>query len=125
MSTTIRSHRFETPTPRDSVTGPGWPHLCNGLDPTRDGGMVPSILGFTHSLVRHARRVTIVTPTETRHDLVRFDDKIRVHGPDKDLRFWVSRSEIVHMHGLWQFQTRAGAPAARRARVPYVISAHG
>ena len=27
----------------------GWVHLCNGLDPVRDGGMVPSILGMTGS----------------------------------------------------------------------------
>ena len=28
----------------------GWVHLCNGLDPVRDGGMVPSILGMTGAL---------------------------------------------------------------------------
>ena len=27
-------------------------HLCNGLDPVRDGGMVPSILGMTGALGR-------------------------------------------------------------------------
>ena len=30
----------------------GWLHLCNGLDPVRDGGMVPSILGMTGALGR-------------------------------------------------------------------------
>ena len=30
----------------------GWVHLCNGLDPVRDGGMVPSILGMTGALGR-------------------------------------------------------------------------
>ena len=29
------------------------------------------------------------------------------------------------MHGLWQIHTRRGARAARAARVPYLIAAHG
>lgn len=33
-----------------------WMHLCNGLDPMRDGGMVPSILGMTGSLARLTAR---------------------------------------------------------------------
>ena len=33
-----------------------WLHLCNGLDPVRDGGMVPSILGMTGALSRRQRR---------------------------------------------------------------------
>ncbi len=44
----------------------GWLHLCNGLDPVRDGGMVPSILGMTGALAEHATPVTIVTPTPSR-----------------------------------------------------------
>jgi hypothetical protein len=44
----------------------GWLHLCNGLDPVRDGGMVPSILGMTGALGRLKGGVTIVTPTPSR-----------------------------------------------------------
>src|SRR5262249_25803774 len=33
--------------------------------------------------------------------------------------------EVVHLHGLWQVQTRRGARLARAARVPYLIAAHG
>jgi glycosyltransferase involved in cell wall biosynthesis len=31
----------------------------------------------------------------------------------------------VHIHGLWQAQTRRGARAAITARVPYLVAAHG
>jgi glycosyltransferase involved in cell wall biosynthesis len=31
----------------------------------------------------------------------------------------------VHIHGLWQAQTRRGARAAIAARVPYLVAAHG
>ena len=46
----------------------GWLHVCNGLDPVRDGGMVPSILGMTAALSRLRGEVTIVTPTPSRLD---------------------------------------------------------
>jgi glycosyltransferase involved in cell wall biosynthesis len=108
----------------DGRGDPGWLHLCNGLDPTRDGGMVPSILGFAQALAAHGR-VTLVTPTESRRDLVALDESVPLIGPETRLGAWVERAELAHMHGLWQTQTRAGAPAARRARVPYMISAHG
>ena len=34
-------------------------------------------------------------------------------------------AEVVHLHGLWQAQTRRGARAAIAARVPYLVAAHG
>ena len=34
----------------------GWVHVCNGLDPIRDGGMVPSILGMTGALAAEGGR---------------------------------------------------------------------
>ena len=37
----------------------------------------------------------------------------------------VTSAEIVHFHGLWQAQTRLGARAAIKARVPYLVAAHG
>ncbi len=104
----------------------GWLHLCNGLDPTRDGGMVPSILGFTAALAQTSRqKVTLVAHTPTRRDLVASDFRVSHFDSEARLERWIERAELVHMHGLWQKQTRAGAPAARRARTPYLIAAHG
>ena len=40
----------EDANPRQAASA-GFVHLCNGLDPVRDGGMVPSILGMTGALV--------------------------------------------------------------------------
>ncbi|MDQ2711845.1 MAG: glycosyltransferase [Acidobacteriota bacterium] len=37
----------------------------------------------------------------------------------------VARSSGVHIHGLWQMSTSAGAKAAQSAGKPYLISAHG
>ena len=53
-----------TPRPRRAGASrfrEGWLHLCNGLDPIRDGGMVPSILGMTGALALQESAVTIVT----------------------------------------------------------------
>jgi glycosyltransferase involved in cell wall biosynthesis len=103
----------------------GWLHLCNGLDAVRDGGMVPSILGMTEALCRLNGGVTIVTPTPSRLDPTKFADGLTLKGPETDLKEAVRRAAVVHMHGLWQVHTRRGAPAARGARVPYLIAAHG
>jgi glycosyltransferase involved in cell wall biosynthesis len=103
----------------------GWLHLCNGLDPVRDGGMVPSILGMTGALGRTGAEVTIVTPTSSRLDSARVEDGVRLKGPETDLEAAVRSAEVVHMHGLWQGHTRRGGKAAREARVPYVMAAHG
>ena len=37
----------------------------------------------------------------------------------------IQTAEVVHLHGLWQGHTRQGSRAARQARVPYLIAAHG
>lgn len=103
-----------------------WLHLCNGLDPARDGGMVPSILGMTGSLAAlRAERVTIVTPTESRLGGTELPEGLELRGPETSLRSAVRDAEVVHMHGLWQRHTRIGAAEARRARVPYLMAAHG
>jgi glycosyltransferase involved in cell wall biosynthesis len=103
----------------------GWLHLCNGLDPVRDGGMVPSILGMTGALAEHGRPVTIVTPTKSRLGPVTLPPRVNLRGPETHLEVVVRSAEVVHMHGLWQAQTRRGARAARAAGVPYLIAAHG
>ncbi len=102
-----------------------WLHVCNGLDPVRDGGMVPSILGMTRALDRLSGSVSIVTVTESRLGALETDDPPPLHGPEVALEAAVAAAEVVHLHGLWQIQTRRGARAAARADVPYLIAAHG
>ena len=103
-----------------------WLHLCNGLDPIRDGGMVPSILGMTGALSRLGSTVvSIVTPTPSRLGSTRVDHHVRLEGPETDLENAVRAADVVHLHGLWQGHGRRGAKAARAVRVPYLIAAHG
>ncbi len=100
-------------------------HLCNGLDRVRDGGMVPSILGMTGALSRLHGGVTILTSTPSRLDETHFTEGLTINGPETDLEETIRAAEVVHMHGLWQIQTRRGARTARAARVPYLVAAHG
>src|SRR3954447_20961032 len=93
----------------------GWLHLCNGLDPKRDGGMVPSILGFAGGLAGHGGGVTIATPTPSRREAFRLPPRVELRGPVTDLEAEVRGAEVVHLHGLWQGHTRRGALAARPA----------
>ncbi len=103
----------------------GWLHLCNGLDPVRDGGMVPSILGMTGALKRAGGDVKIVTPTPSRLDALTVAEGLSITGPETDMAGAIQSAEVVHMHGLWQGHSRRGASIARQARVPYVMAAHG
>ncbi len=102
-----------------------WLHLCNGLDPVRDGGMVPSILGMTSALNRQYGGLTIITPTPSRLDGRQVAAGLTLRGPEADLEASIGAAEIVHMHGLWQLHTRRGSRIARAAGVPYLIAAHG
>ncbi|MDX2039285.1 MAG: glycosyltransferase [Isosphaeraceae bacterium] len=103
----------------------GWVHLCNGLDPRRDGGMVPSILGFAGALARLAGRLVIATPTPSDRPALRLPRGVELEGPVDDIESWVRDAEVVHFHGLWQTHTRRGAAEARRSCVPHLIAAHG
>jgi len=100
-------------------------HLCNGLDPKRDGGMVPSILGMTGALAKQGTAITILTPTPSRLGETVLPEGINLQGAETDLEAAVRSAEVVHLHGLWQGHTRRGAREARRAGVPYLIAAHG
>jgi glycosyltransferase involved in cell wall biosynthesis len=104
---------------------PGWLHLCNGLDPERDGGMVPSILGMTGALARQSGGVTIVTPTPCRLDGTPIPAGIELRDGWTDVEGAVGEASVVHLHGLWQGHTRRGALAARRWGIPYLVAAHG
>jgi len=109
----------------DVRSGGRWLHLCNGLDPVRDGGMVPSILGMTAALCRKNGGVTIVTPTPSRLDGTQLAPGLTLKGPQTDLDGAIRAAEVVHMHGLWQAHTRRGARTAHAARIPYLVAAHG
>jgi glycosyltransferase involved in cell wall biosynthesis len=119
--------------PRAALLSTACLHLSNGLDPRRDGGMVPSILGMTGALARELGGVAILTPTPSRLDPDRIPPGVSLRGPSAEademseieLERAVKGAEVVHIHGLWQRHTRQGAPAARRYRVPYLIAAHG
>jgi glycosyltransferase involved in cell wall biosynthesis len=87
--------------------------------------MVPSILGMTGALSRLREDVTIVTPTPSRLEEITLPAGLALKGPEADLADAVRWAEVVHLHGLWQVQTRRGARVARAGRVPYVITAHG
>lgn len=100
-------------------------HLCNGLDPVRDGGMVPSILGMTGALAARGGRVAIVTPTESNLGDTPLPLGIDLRGPRFRMEEAVGEADVVHIHGLWQAQTRRGAKLSRRRRVPYLVAAHG
>src|SRR3984957_14745810 len=121
MSTTA-ARRNSSKSAVDPESGPrrfreGWLHLCNGLDPVRDGGMVPSILGMTGALAGQGGAVSIVTPTPSRLEGVNIPERLRISGPEVDLESAVRGAEVVHLHGLWQGHTRRGALTARKADV--------
>ena len=115
----------QEPVLRSETGRSGWLHVCNGLDPRRDGGMVPSLLGMTGAIARRGTPVTIVTPTPSRLGAIRLPEGVDLVGPVFDLEAQIRQAEVVHLHGLWQGHTRRGARAARRAGVPYLIAAHG
>jgi glycosyltransferase involved in cell wall biosynthesis len=125
MTGTIDRARRHSVWESAAVRRGGWLHLCNGLDPVRDGGMVPSILGMTGALSRIRGELTIVTPTPSRLDGVALAAGLNLKGPETDLEEAVRSAAVVHLHGLWQAHTRRGARAARAAHVPYLIAAHG
>lgn len=104
----------------------GFVHLCNGLDPVRDGGMVPSILGMTSALADLAPGSTrIVTTTPSRTDMLNLPPGLELSGPENDFRQAVRQADALHIHGLWQIQTRVGGREALRHGVPYMVAAHG
>jgi glycosyltransferase involved in cell wall biosynthesis len=69
--------------------------------------------------------VTIVTPTPSRLGDVSPPPAVAFLGPETDFRAYVRSASVVHIHGLWQGHGRRGAAAARAAKVPYLIAAHG
>lgn len=112
--------------PLDRGAFPAAPlHLCNGLVPERDGGMVPSILGMTGALAAIGGGVRILTPTPCRLDPTAIPRGIELSDFDPDIEGAVRTAPVVHLHGIWQGHTRRGALAARRYGVPYLIAAHG
>lgn len=126
MTATIETRTGPSSQPTVPPAPAPWLHVCNGLDPVRDGGMVPSILGMTGALARvEPGSVRIVTPTPSRLDGASVPPGLTITGPVDRIGPFVQEAEVLHLHGLWQGHTRQGARAARRGRVPYLIAAHG
>ena len=115
------------PLDEPATLGPiGRIHCCNGLDPRRDGGMVPSILGMAGALARLDGWVDVVTPTPSRTDQLAPPPGVRLFGPDTtDWAAAIETADVVHFHGIWQEHTRRGTRVARSRHVPYLIAAHG
>jgi glycosyltransferase involved in cell wall biosynthesis len=124
MSISTDTRRSDADAPQAESSG-RYVHICNGLDPIRDGGMVPSILGMTGALAAQGGRVTIVTPTESRLGDTSLPPGIDLQGPEFRIDSALKSAGVVHIHGLWQAQSRRGAQLARRHRVPYLVAAHG
>lgn len=126
LATQIEASTTATPSsPTPTLLTDRWLHVCNGLDPVRDGGMVPSILGMTGALAELGPPITIVTATASRLGETSVPTGVRLLGPEVRFESAIERVELVHFHGLWQVHTRRGSRAARRGRVPYLIAAHG
>ena len=104
-----------------------WLHLCNGLDPVRDGGMVPSILGMTGALVparepsvddRHAH-----ASRSARSPCPSGAGKNSGAGDRPRSRRPLGRDR-AHARAL-AGPHPPGCQSGSRARVPYLITAHG
>jgi glycosyltransferase involved in cell wall biosynthesis len=87
-------------------------HVIAGLDPA-SGGPSVCVPELTEALTRTGRyQATLVD----------------FYGPESSLTRFASvtaRAGLVHVHGLWQLHALAATLAARRARVPVIVSAHG
>jgi glycosyltransferase involved in cell wall biosynthesis len=116
--------RARVPRP-PGAAGTGWLHVCNGLVPQRDGGIVPSVLGMARALAGRGGDVAIVTPTPSDLPEAQRPPGVLFHGHEADLAPWIERADVLHLHGLWQGHTRRGCRIARACGVPYLITAHG
>ena len=57
-----------------------------------------------------------MTPTPSRLDATRLAQGLTIKGPETDLEATVRAADVVHMHGLWQIQTRRGRSNSPRGR---------
>lgn len=100
------------------------------------GGPVTAVKGLARALAAQGHKVAIATtdfglagPPEV--------ERVRVHlfpcrlagrrwapGLWSFLQEQVGRYDLVSLHTLWQYSTWAAGLACRRARVPYVVTAH-
>jgi glycosyltransferase involved in cell wall biosynthesis len=112
-------------------------HVVSSIDP-RAGGPVAALVGLTEALVAAGVGVSVVA-TRGQGDDVALAERlakaridVRLVGPVRgplgthpDLRAAVrdavGRSDVVHVHALWEDVQHQAARAARAARVPYVV----
>ncbi len=117
-------------------------HIISGLEPS-SGGPVTAV---TQLAIAQARQPdTHVTVLATRHQsnprirhpqLRSAGVTVRVLGPCHTrqqfhpslchfLRKWLTRTDIIHIHGLYEEIQHQAARIARQLRKPYIISPHG
>lgn len=131
------------------------PHVLSILvgAATRTGGPPPFVGGSARELTRLGASMRVLStdialapagwlqrqqrvrpedvhPTLRDADLALFPARFPrrlAHSPAlrRALRDEVPRSDVVHLHNLWQYPQFAGHRAARAAGVPYIVSPHG
>jgi glycosyltransferase involved in cell wall biosynthesis/SAM-dependent methyltransferase/uncharacterized protein YbaR (Trm112 family) len=120
-------------------------HVIAWLAP-RYGGPVVVVPELSAKLAEHGHNVEIVTtnvdgsdrlPVESGRSIAWAGATATFHPISAPRRYLTSRPmladlwrrvsafDVVHIHYLYRFHTVAAAAAARRAKVPYVIQAHG
>ncbi len=120
-----RASRSAAPPPSRGLRQ-GCLHLCNGLDPVRDGGMVPSILGMAGALAAPGRGGVDRDPDSVAAggETDPTPDRIpRARGRPRSRR--PPGRGRPHARALAGADAGAGAHTARVAGVPYLIAAHG
>jgi glycosyltransferase involved in cell wall biosynthesis len=119
----------------------------------RSGGVAPVVGGGARELERLGSRTTVVgtdlalapwgllqrqrrirpeewhpslNGTDTRLFPARFPRRLAFSPAlGRAVRSMASSFDVVHIHNLWQYPQYAAFRAARRARVPYIVSLHG
>lgn len=106
---------------------------------SRLGGGVASVVQLQAQLIRRAGgQVTVLTLADQHTDEDRglLDgvplEAVRMsgpgfvrYGPDLIERLLATGADLLHLHGIWLYPSRAATAWARRTGKPYVISPHG
>lgn len=112
------------------------------LPARRYGGPIVAVHGLCRALVTRGHEVTVFTTNVDGNETLDVPelvllDGVRVHYFDSSFRrlYWspsmrrafdgVAEFDLVHVHSVYLWPGAAAARAARRARIPYVISPRG
>jgi glycosyltransferase involved in cell wall biosynthesis len=116
-----------------------WVHVVSHLDP-KYGGLSAAVPALSSAVAKAGEYSVSLTAfcKDEEHFAPSIPDRVSLHYLPAGRFAWfkskaargafrklVSESAGVHIHGLWQMSTSAAVQAARAARKPYIISAHG